>query len=146
MNFFIILLILLRITLCSKILSIPFKFKSIKSNYYTYNSSTFFNEYYNKELILEINIGTPFQKINAVLNPNSYCLILTASEPNYYPHKSSSFKVNPNNNPKNSYYIFTESSDVFNFNTNESYKLFFSTSDKLNISTNKNISDRKSVV
>ena len=140
MNSFIILLILLKITSCSKILSIPFKFKSIKSNYYTYNSSTFFNEYYNKELILEINIGTPFQKINAVLNPNSYCLILTASEPNYYPHKSSSFKVNPNNNPKNSYYIFTESSDVFNFNTNESYKLFFSTSDKLNISTNKNIS------
>ena len=90
--YFILFLIVSKINIIySKIISIPFKFKSSKSSYYSYNSSHFFNEYYKKELLLEMNIGTPPQKINAYLNQNTYCVEMLKPESNitnnYYPYK-----------------------------------------------------------
>ena len=139
-----ILLILFLIEINSKIISFPFKYNSTKNNYKSnsYNSSNFLNEYYIKELLIQMNIGSPFQKINAYLSPETYCFEFKKSESNYYPYKSSSFSLNKDEStPINSFNYIT-SSDIFNFNNNEneSYKLTFRSSGKLNISSNKDIS------
>ena len=144
-QFLILLLISLPILLtCSKILSIPFKFKKTQRNNYSYNSLYFLNEYYKKELLLEINIGTPPQKVNAYLNQNAYCTELKSpesiSENNYYPHKSTSFKVYEIQNTQNNPFKLINSRDVLNINHNESVKLSLVSAEKLNISTNTNIS------
>ena len=143
-SFLILLLISLQICLTSsKILSIPFKFKQTHRNSYSYNSLDFLNEYYKKELLLEINIGTPPQKVNAHLNPNAYCIELKSPESisanNYYPYKSASFKINEIQNPQNNNFKYFNSRDIININQNESARLSFISSSKLNISTNKNI-------
>ena len=143
MNSFILSLLFL-IEIKSKIISFPFKYNSTKNNYKSnfYNSSNFLNDYYIKELLIQMNIGSPFQKINAYLNPETYCFEFKKSESNYYPYKSSSFSLNKDEStPINSFNYIT-SSDIFNFNNNknESYKISFRSSGKLNISSNKDIS------
>ena len=143
-SYFILFLILSKINIyCSKIISIPFKFKSPKSSYYSYNSSHFFNEYYKKELLLEMNIGTPPQKINAYLNQNTYCIEMLSPESNitnnYYPYESTTFQIDKVQNQNNMFRLI-DSYDVYNLNKNESYKLSFVTSETLNITYNKNIS------
>ena len=96
---FILISILLVINLiCSKIISIPFNFKYLKSSYYSYNSSDYLNEHYKKELLLQMNMGIPTQKVNTYLNPDSSCFQLIISEinstNNYNPGKSTSFNIN----------------------------------------------------
>ena len=141
---FILLMILSIIKLInSKIISIPFQFQSIKRNYLSFSSSDFIDEFYKKVLILELNIGTPSQKINAYLNPSSYCIEMKLSElstTNYYPHKSTSFNIDKSQTEQNNLFKLIVSNDIFNFNKNESYKFSFVVSEKLNISTNQDIS------
>ena len=96
---FILISILLVINLiCSKIISIPFNFKFLKSSYYSYNSTDFLNEHYKKELLLQMNIGTPTQKVITYLNQDSSCFQLILSEMNttndYNPGKSTTFNIN----------------------------------------------------
>ena len=71
MKSYIVLLILLKIIICSKIISIPFSFEFKKSGYYNYDSINFLNENYYKNFLLELNIGTPSQKVNAIINQYS---------------------------------------------------------------------------
>ena len=86
----------------SKMIIIPFKFTYHKSSSFSYNATSYLNENYKKKLILELNLGTPLQKINAYLNQDSPCFELKKIELNnesndikyYYPNKSESFKVN----------------------------------------------------
>ena len=146
-SFFILRLLLILLTIYlinSKTISIPFKFKSIQRNNNSYSSLDFLNEYYKKELLLEINIGTPSQKVNSYLGPNSYCIELKSPESNteniYYPYKSTSFSIDKMQNPQNNMFKIVNSKDKFNLNQNESIKLSFVSSVKLNLSTNKNIS------
>ena len=148
MNSILIIFFSLKIYICSKIISFPLKLKFQKYNYLaysSYNSTNFLNDNYKKELIVEMNIGTPAKKINVFLNPDSYCFEFKSSSlnssKNYYPHKSTSFNIDKiqsflnNNVPR-----YISSNDIFNFSKNETFKLSFVTLEKLNISTNKNIS------
>ena len=82
-------------------ISIPFKFKNKIRKYLSYKTKTFFEEYFKDELILELNIGKPFSKIDAILNPISSYFIFTKNklhkEPlihNYYsPNDSSTYNL-----------------------------------------------------
>ena len=58
----------------ANIISIPFGFNFLKYNSY-YNSTNFIYDYFIRELILKINIGTPPQKVNAKLDKDSPCFI-----------------------------------------------------------------------
>ena len=98
-SYIILLLIWLKLCLIkSKIISIPFKFKETKSSYYIYNSTDFLNENFKKDLVLQMKIGTPFQKIDTYLNQDSSCFQFISSETNsdndYCPYKSNSFNIN----------------------------------------------------
>ena len=112
--------------------------------YSSYNSSHFINEYYKKELILEMNIGTPSQKINANINPDSFCFEFKHSKINstntYYPYKSKTFQKNKNQNTQSTTSKYISSNDIFNFSSNETYSLSFVLLEKLNINSNTNIS------
>jgi len=132
---FLLISILLVINLiCSKIISIPFNFKFLKSSYYSYNSTDFLNEHYKKELLLQMNIGTPTQKVITYLNQDSSCFQLILSELNitndYNPGKSKTFNINkiqnvsPNLNSVN---------DIINFNPNETHKMNLVFNKDLNI-------------
>ena len=62
-----------------------------------YNSSDFYDAYFNRSIILEMNIGNPSKKINTSLNLKSSCFCFSNDDTNtnnYYPIKSSSFKLN----------------------------------------------------
>ena len=142
LTYYILIIFIQKISICSKIISIPFKFGSTKSNYFKYNSSDFFNEYYTKVLLLQMNIGTSPQKVNAYLNPKSYCFEFKSSENNYFPYNSSSFNTNQKTitNPQKGAFNYITSNDIFTFNKNESYKMSFVTMEELDIEGNKNIS------
>ena len=142
-----ILLIFFKINISSKIISLPIKLKFTKYNYLlysSYNAIDFINENFKKELIVEMNIGTPPQKINAYINPDSSCFELKQSKPNstnnYFPHKSSTFNTNKVHNPDNNFGRWIGSTDIFNLTPNESYTISFVSSEKLNVSSNMNIS------
>ena len=144
MNSLIILIISLKLTICSKLIKIPLilQFTKVNYNLYSYyNASHFLNDNYKKEITLEINIGTPSQKIKAYINPDSYCFQFKISKINssynYYPHKSTSFNTDKIQSLKNKYII---SNDAFIFNKNETYILPFVSLEELNISSNMNIS------
>ena len=148
MNKIILFLILIKVNTCSKILTFPFKLKFPKYNYMEYGSYTAFNflkDNYKKDLIIEMNIGTPSQRIDIYVNSYSYCFEFkqsnSNSSSNYHPHQSSTFKINKNQqtNPF-AYNKLIHSTDLFTFNKNESYNLSFVSLEKLNISSNKNIS------
>ena len=115
----------------ANIISIPFGFNFLKYNSY-YNSTNFIYDYFIRELILKINIGTPPQKVNAKLDKDSPCFIFKKETPNknenydtndklFYPNISSSLITN--NEVSNSY-VFE---DLFHFEKmNESVKMSFS--------------------
>ena len=147
MNKIILFLILIKLNTCTKILTFPLKLKFPTYNYMqygSYNSTNFLKDNYKKDLIIEMNIGTPPQKIDIYVNPSSYCFEFKKSKSNstynYYPHQSSTFNIiNQQINPL----AFTQiinSTDLFTFNKNESYFLSFVSLENLNISANKNIS------
>ena len=103
-------------------ISIPFDLKII-SNHKNYNSTDFFNDYFSNELNLKINIGTPPQEINAILNLNSPCLIFkTAQSKNVYsPKNSSSLTIIE----KPNFTYLKGGEDIFYFEGNKKYKLGF---------------------
>ena len=94
------ILILLFLPLSLSIISIPFKL-NISNISKSYNSTDFYSFYLNRSILLEINIGTPSKKINATLNLKSSCFYFSNNDlntNNYYPLKSSSFKLNGQSN------------------------------------------------
>ena len=121
MNFFhfLILIIFLSVQIFSKKISIPFKFKNIERRYLSYRTKTFLDEHFKKDLILELNIGSPPLKLDCLLNQYSpyfsFKQIDLDTKPlinGYYtPYKSSSFSLESN-----------IANDLFYFN-NEKYKL-----------------------
>ena len=90
-----------------------------------------------------MNIGTPPQKINAYLNPNTYCVEMLSPKSNitnnYFPYESTTFQIDKVQNQNNMFKLI-DSYDVYNLNKNQSYKLSFVTSETLNITDNKDIS------
>ena len=105
-------------------ISIPFTLKFINSYLY-YNSSYYLNDNFKKNLLLELNIGTPPQKITALLNQNISCLSFDDGQLgnyNYFPIKSSSFKINDRLNDYNRLKIGNE---IFHFSNNIKYNLNF---------------------
>ena len=134
--FIFLLVLLLDINVFSIILSIPFKFKFI-SYYLFYNSTNFLNDYIKKDLILEFNIGTPPQKVKAIINQDSSCFLIRKQKlTSYYysPKKSSSFTVQ---NKVNEYSKSTTYEDLFNFQEiNKTLKLSFQLENNSNIILN----------
>ena len=122
---FIFLNLLLYISISSRLISLPFKIKLSKYQLF-YNSTDFLNDYFTKELITELNIGSPPQKINALID-HSICFMLKKDKSNdmkkYSPKKSSSLKkgFNYNINPNYQNYL-----DFFYFQgVNKTRKLDF---------------------
>ena len=124
MKSFIKLIFLLKAYICSKIISIPFNYKSISSSYYHYNSNNFLNEYFNKNLILELNIGTPPKKVNSLISAESSCFTFKLSNKKsnteYYPINSQTFQDNKTPYLENACDLFN-----FNKNKNETYTISF---------------------
>ena len=147
MNLIILFFILIKTTFFSKIITFPLKIQFPKCNYMSYgsyNSSDFIKENYKKNLRIEMTIGSPPQKIEAYVNPISYCFEFKSSKSNstsnYYPHESNTFKINQQQTTPNTFVQFIQSSDLFTFNKNESYTLSFVSLQKLNINLDNNIS------
>ena len=121
-------LFLLKLYISSKIITFPFKFQTIQSNSYSYNSSTFLNENLKKNLIIELNIGTPPKKINAELTSESACFKFPLSyqniPQNYYPNESSTFGLKQK---VNSFPYYEDAYDLFSFgnNNDETYNISF---------------------
>jgi len=93
---FILILILIYLPLGSSIISIPFRL-NISNASKPYNSNDFYNAYFNRTIVFEMSIGNPSQKVNAILNFKSSCFYFSKDNTNtnnYFPAKSSSFKLN----------------------------------------------------
>ena len=94
-----------------------------------YHTKKFLEEYFNYSLILELNIGTPFSKIDCLLNTSSSCFTFSNKDLKdkpfindyYYPSKSSSYQLIKGDNT----YDLIKSQDLFNFNHSENYELNF---------------------
>ena len=98
--FFQFILIEFYLPLSLSIISIPFKL-NISNISKSYNSTDFYSFYLNRSIFLEMNIGTPNKTINATLNLKSSCFYFLndhLNTNNYYPIKSSSFKLNGQSN------------------------------------------------
>ena len=124
---FLLLMLNLNQIILTQIISIPFKFKNKIRKYLSYKTKTFFEEYFKDELILELNIGKPFSKIDAILNQNSSSFIFTKKElhkehliNNYYsPNDSSTYNL-LKKHPKIFSKYLKYAQDLFHFNnTNE---------------------------
>ena len=119
----------------SKYISIPFVVKSINPNP-NYNSSNFLNDFYNNQIILDLNIGTPPQKVNGLLDQAEECFKFVINDydkyfinETYYPNLSSSFQnigstlakdyISVDKN-KESYFL-SFSIEKYNINSNLSY-------------------------
>ena len=90
------ILILNHFSLCLSIISIPFSL-DILSIYKSYNYTNFYNIYCNREILLELNIGTPAKRIKATMNSVSSCFYFSNNGSitnNYHPINSSSFNLN----------------------------------------------------
>ena len=139
MKSYIVLLILLKIIICSKIISIPFSFEFKKSGYYNYDSINFLNENYYKNFLLELNIGTPSQKVNAIINQYSSCLRFKSTKSkttkNYSPNNSTSLEIKDTQNLVTKLFFAYE---IFKLSKNVTYKISFEFSDPLNTSLDKN--------
>ena len=112
-----------------QIISIPFKFDILNHHYYNYYNSTYYLEdYFKKEIFLDLSIGTPPQEINAKLNPDSECLLFKMNQSNSYYIK----KYIPNNSSSFSekegliiYKPYVYSQDIFHFpQINKNYSLY----------------------
>ena len=93
----------------SKYISLPFKQKNPYYRRYppNYSSANFINDFFTNNLLVDMNLGTPIQDINLVLNPSSSCFTFiekmksnninknTISK--YIPKKSLTFLLNKNN-------------------------------------------------
>ena len=112
-----------------QIISFPFKFDILSHhNYNNYNSTYFLEDYFQKDIIIDLNIGTPSQKVNAKLNPDSECFLFKKNQSNsnylqkYFPNNSSSFSEKEGliiYNP----YVY--SMDIFHFpQINKNYSLY----------------------
>ena len=122
---FIFLNLLSHISIASETISLPFKIKLSKYKLF-YNSTDFLNDYFKKELIAGFNIGSPPQKVNALIE-YSNCFLFKKDKSNdmkkYSPKKSTSLEkgINYNINPNYQNYI-----DIFYFQgINKTRKLDF---------------------
>ena len=139
--YFILLILYLQISINTKSVSIPFKFKSFERRFLSYDTKKFLKEYIKNDLILELNIGTPFSKIDCLLNTDSSCFIFNFKDSKnktiindyYFPRKSSSYKLIINDLTND----IIKSQDLFNFNKSENYELNFILK-KINMSENDN--------
>ena len=98
--FFQFILILYFLPLCLQIISIPFSL-DILSIYKSYNSTNFYNIYFNRDIHLELKIGTPPKKTKATMNLASSCFYFSndgSNTNNYHPINSSSFNLNVKSN------------------------------------------------
>jgi len=123
--FFQIILILYYLPLYLPIISIPFKL-DILSIYKSYNSTNFYNIYFNRSIYLELNIGTPPQKTRATMNLGSSCFYFSndgSNINNYHPINSSSFNLNTKSN---TYTNLRNANDIIYFqNINKNQTLSF---------------------
>ena len=110
-----------------KFVSIPFFVKSINPNP-NYNSSNFLNDFYIKQIILDLNIGTPPQKVNCILDQVDECLRFVLNNNNkysinetYFPDLSSSFKFIGMNLVKDYIYFNNNRVNLLPFFTMEKY-------------------------
>ena len=139
--YFKLLILYLQKTIYTKSISILFKFKLFKRRFLSYDTKKFLNKYYENDLILELNIGTPFSKIYCLLNIDSSCFIFnfkdSKNEPIindfYFLSKSYSYKLIKKDSTNN----IIKSKDLFNFKKSENYELNFVLK-KINISENDN--------
>ena len=98
--FYQFIVILLYLPLSLSIISIPFKL-NISNVYKSYNPADFYNVFFKRSIFIEMNIGTPSKKINSTLNLKSSCFYFSCNDSNinnFYPIKSSSFKLNGKSN------------------------------------------------
>ena len=143
---YLLIILLINIAVCSKIITIPFKIEFKKSSYIGYNSFSFLNENYKKDLIIELNIGTPPQKVTTYLNQSSCCFQLISlnkinktsdSNNNFFiPGKSSTFEISSKKNILSELY---SAHDFFNFNFNQNYKLNIELAEDINKESNSSI-------
>ena len=121
------ILILYYIPLYLPIISIPFKLDNLS----IYNSTNFYNIYFNRDIYLELNIGTPAKKTRATMNLASSCFYLSNDDSNtnnYHPINSSSFNLNGKSNTFNNY---SNANDIIYFqDLNKSQRLSFLLMDK----------------
>ena len=116
----------------TKVILIPFSIE--EKNQTTFNSDIFIKNYFNKNLILDFNLGNPIQKINGIFLKNDLCLKLkeqsnTSSflQEKYKPKLSSSFSLT--NKPI--YHIFQKNEymtigyDYISFDNKDKYNLSF---------------------
>ena len=94
------ILILNYLPLYLSIISIPFKVDFLSTNK-SYNSTNFYNNYFNRDIFLELNIGTPAKKTKSTMNLDSSCFYFLNDDSNYnnyHPVNSSSFNLNTKSN------------------------------------------------
>ena len=119
------ILILNYLSLYSSIISIPFNL-DILTIYKSHNSTSFYNNYCNRDIFLELNIGTPPKKAKATMNLVSSCFYFlndSSNINNYHPINSSSFNLN---DKSTRFYNLRNADDILYFqDINKSQKLSF---------------------
>lgn len=122
---FIVLILLLYTPISSKVIFLPFKTKNSRYQLF-YNSIDFLNDYFKKVLISELNIGSPPQKINALIEYTT-CFWFKRDKSNdmkkYSPKKSSSLKKGNTSDINPRYQNFDE--NFYFQGINEAHKLNF---------------------
>ena len=115
-----IIFILNYLSFYSSIISIPFNL-DILSIYKSHNSTSFYNIYCNRDIFLELNIGTPSKKDKATMNLVSSCFYFlndSSNINNYHPKNSSSFNLN---DKSTRFYKLRNANDIIYFqNINKS--------------------------
>ena len=107
------------------IISIPFNL-DILSIYKSYNSTSFYKVYCNRDIFLELFIGTPAKRTKATMNLISSCFYFSndsSNTNNYHPINSSSFNLYDKSKTFNN---LRNADDIFYFkNINKSQNLPF---------------------
>ena len=107
------------------IISIPFNL-DILSIYKSYNSTSFYKVYCNRDIFLELFIGTPAKRTKATMNLVSSCFYFSndsSNTNNYHPINSSSFNLYDKSKTFNN---LRNADDIFYFkNINKSQNLPF---------------------
>jgi len=107
------------------IISIPFNI-DILSIYKSYNSTSFYKVYCNRDIFLELFIGTPAKRTKATMNLVSSCFYFSndsSNTNNYHPINSSSFNLYDKSKTFNN---LRNADDIFYFkNINKSQNLPF---------------------
>jgi hypothetical protein len=107
------------------IISIPFNL-DILNTYKSYNYTNFYNFYCNRDIFLDLNIGTPAKKTKATMNLVSSCFYFSndvSNTNNYHPINSSSFNLND----KSTTFIYLRNADdiIYFQDIKKSQKLSF---------------------